>query len=547
MEHHNKSILSFSSTIGLACLFTVGLCLFPEITTAENGNNLPHEAKGFQESSYSLSDYESINLANGNLTWRLPLYTLHTDGGLTYDLALHYNSKIWYTYSYCSYGASGYQTCPESSFLGSAQVADGVKNYGLGWDLRPPRIYLMRETDRFRDKRYSHIFVDQSGARHSLHDDYAWASQGEDNVFFTQDGTNLRFTFDDAENPSSAVMDDGNGTRYIFEQLVPATCDVVDGHPEPDDTDYDEFNFRMEVAGLYLTQIERGPWFEPESDVFVAANRIRFEYRGESATSNLQDCSESPNERWLLRRVTANGINGGGGQIEREVIFDYTDSYLSSVQIPLFDPTLGDSDLSDGYETIRITMETRTIEQKNVDEETCGSSDICLPYEDLSEILFPNGAQFTFNESVTYPLAGENLREVTLPTGAKVSYQFGEWVLGTGLCTDEPGRTDPVWRYCGAPTNFLCGSEPGISHAVMGRGVKRLDMTFRDSATKAPGDPRAQTTVIGNSLDCSTKPGFQTSNMWPYDFRFAFVDDPAGSTNDYLWTVVYCCRLRQTA
>ena len=49
-------------------------------------SDLPEEAIGYDDSSYSLSQYETINLENGNLTFRVPLYTLRTDGGLTYDL-----------------------------------------------------------------------------------------------------------------------------------------------------------------------------------------------------------------------------------------------------------------------------------------------------------------------------------------------------------------------------------------------------------------------------------------------------------------------------
>ena len=49
-------------------------------------SDLPHEQKGFNESGYALSQYENINLANGNLTFHVPLHTVRTDGGLEYPV-----------------------------------------------------------------------------------------------------------------------------------------------------------------------------------------------------------------------------------------------------------------------------------------------------------------------------------------------------------------------------------------------------------------------------------------------------------------------------
>ena len=58
-------------------------------------DEVPHEARGYERSGYDLSTFENINLANGNLSFRIPLASIHTDGGLGYELALHHNSKVW--------------------------------------------------------------------------------------------------------------------------------------------------------------------------------------------------------------------------------------------------------------------------------------------------------------------------------------------------------------------------------------------------------------------------------------------------------------------
>ncbi len=77
----------------------------------------PEGVHGYQESGMNLSEYENVNLATGNLTLNIPLATLTTDGGLSYSVGAFYNSKT-----------------AKSSFY------RGVENFGLGWDMRPPRL-----------------------------------------------------------------------------------------------------------------------------------------------------------------------------------------------------------------------------------------------------------------------------------------------------------------------------------------------------------------------------------------------------------------------
>ena len=91
--------------IGLAALAVV----MP--ASARASDEVPHEARGHERSGYSLSDYENINLANGNLSFRVPLWTVHTDGGLAFELALRHDSKVWHTHRYCTLVPDGYETC----------------------------------------------------------------------------------------------------------------------------------------------------------------------------------------------------------------------------------------------------------------------------------------------------------------------------------------------------------------------------------------------------------------------------------------------------
>jgi len=50
----------------------------------------PEGVHGYQENGIDLSEYENVNLANGNLTLNIPLATLSTDGGLSYTIGAYY-------------------------------------------------------------------------------------------------------------------------------------------------------------------------------------------------------------------------------------------------------------------------------------------------------------------------------------------------------------------------------------------------------------------------------------------------------------------------
>src|SRR5258706_13672266 len=68
------------------------------ITTAVRAQDHPLEAPGFvPNKAYDVHDYDSINTMSGNLVVSIPIGpSFHVNGGLSYGLTLHYNSKLWY-------------------------------------------------------------------------------------------------------------------------------------------------------------------------------------------------------------------------------------------------------------------------------------------------------------------------------------------------------------------------------------------------------------------------------------------------------------------
>jgi hypothetical protein len=80
--------------------------------------------------------------------------------------------------------------------------------------------------------------------------------------FYTRDGSNHRFTVTQVDGAGRALrveMEDGDGNLYIFAHVVPTGCDSS-RRVLPTDLDLSFINFRVETAGLYLSEFQRGPW-----------------------------------------------------------------------------------------------------------------------------------------------------------------------------------------------------------------------------------------------------------------------------------------------
>ncbi len=149
----------------------------------------PDGVKGYRESGMNLSEYENINLQNGNLTLEIPIATVSTDGGLSYSVSAFYNSKVAGRPGYAA-GNDNYR---------------GVENFGLGWDLRPPRLAasIGCEHENSDDTAYPdcnanpgdqfeytiNSFVSSSGASHRLISvpPPGWSSAAPDADSYTED------------------------------------------------------------------------------------------------------------------------------------------------------------------------------------------------------------------------------------------------------------------------------------------------------------------------------------------------------------------------
>ncbi len=472
-------------------------------------DDFPAEAKGYQSTSYDLSQYESVNLANGNLTFRVPLYTLTTNGGLSYDIALHFNSKLWsHRVVQCMNGRALAE--------GRVRVADGVPNYGFGWDLRPPRlemdsecVNLVSPDDPCDEAQLERplAWVDASGARHYLYDSMPWESELSGTAFehacefspgggpcYSWDGTNLRVTpeYDLENNLAGAIVEDGAGTRYIHKHIVlpEHTNDKRYRDNAPEQLDH----FHEEVSGFYLSAIERGP-YGPDG----AANRIEFAYCVEDGEQGNPDmCGLGSLSRpWLLREIRAVGSE------VRPVTLSYLPftvqddpevrvPVLQTMTTPAFDS--GVRDLAFGYVPHEVPVFRWDVGLPNnpCTEEIPGLAP--APFLHLVEL--GEGISFRFAPCVAASCAAEpndwvfgSLRSsdlvVQLPAGGQVAYDIGAHtptgMVNTKTIRDTALESNPALLQ-------VCNPE---ADEFATAGVRLRHRAYHDAATQAP---RVETT-----------------------------------------------------
>lgn len=184
--------------------FYFSLCLILATATAfAQGSGVPEPDKGFQPgNSYAVSNIESINTTNGNLTFDFPLASLPAGrAGLSGGIALSYNSKLWEThegYSRASCGSnpdcSGtyFRTLNRSEDGGWHYITDyrfdsySSTNIGHGTNPSNPTCYPTYQITYQRP-----VIVTPDGAKHELYivNHVGGAKNNDGGLRYTLDGT----------------------------------------------------------------------------------------------------------------------------------------------------------------------------------------------------------------------------------------------------------------------------------------------------------------------------------------------------------------------
>jgi hypothetical protein len=219
------------------------VCAAVALLAAPAGADVENDAVGFSPNHVferALAG-EHIDLLSGNLNLTIPLGpTFQVTDGLSYQLTLYYNSKIWE--HMCRENLPPDQYCP-----GSFPVRD---DWGLGFDLGFGRIYrreakmsgstILEPKDKTNVYRYrtpdgaEHLFFADSSCKyepcgatnHQVQSLGGTGTPGGVGGYVTLDGTGIRVTGSAA---SGWVVYPGNGTRLIFNKKSTTTDPLYNG------------------------------------------------------------------------------------------------------------------------------------------------------------------------------------------------------------------------------------------------------------------------------------------------------------------------------
>lgn len=450
-------------------------CLPAERAFAQNQHS--NQARGFDANGvYSSTEIDSVNLFNGNLILSIPVGgPQKVSGGLSYSLALFYNSNLWNHQEVCpvnvSYKVPVWTTTdasgnivitdppndsqepnsPRSASSGCYTMTEPnpEANAGMGWQLSlgklfPPR-YNESDGDRLKTEKQNWVYVAPDGSEHSF---YARPHQTDpqepgdgdpatDPVTYTRDGSYLR-------------MKIVGGDRHI---------EFPEGYTHV----FHNFSTNGALVDWRLTRMQ---------DQFN--NYVNVTY---------------PAGQWVL------ADNHGRTQrvIFQKLAADFP-PVVTEVQLTAFGNTTA---------SYLFSYVTQTVERASpyVHDLPGYSSHVQVPF--LVALTLPDASQYTMPLYNSYDLDGSYsssrlrgvIRGVTLPTGGRIEWEYSG---APGIPTvDEQGRR--LWY--GYP---IVSSARGYSRSSI--GVRRRKVIESGVTYVWQYDPRPEPSSNPGSTDPAYAP-----------------------------------------
>src|SRR5215217_1506548 len=89
----SKSLLRIVSTVVASVLLTICLMIDVKAQGSTDGTTPLGLTPGSPTGSYALSDFDVVNLYNGSVNFRLPIYQIAGRGGAAYGITLQVQKK----------------------------------------------------------------------------------------------------------------------------------------------------------------------------------------------------------------------------------------------------------------------------------------------------------------------------------------------------------------------------------------------------------------------------------------------------------------------
>jgi YD repeat-containing protein len=368
----------------------------------------PNVEKGFAaDKMYQFGDIDHVNLFNGNLSLTIPISSTPVSDHLALSLTLVYNTKLWSAISK-PYNVGGQQ--------GSAPLytPERRSNAGLGWTLTLGRLLDPSETDvnSIINGSTQFAYMSPDGSDRLFYTTLHNGETATAGVLYSRDNTYLRLSDDGSEK----VLESPDGIRRRFESYtdtIPNTTCITAPCP------------------AYTRWRLKRVW-------------DRFE--------NYVDIDYSTAGQWTITdhygRVTTVHFLAHASDVDAEYL-----QQVSSVEVP-----------KQGGGTTSYTFSYEGVDDPNNPQDKWVKTGACdVPHPDtpvgyrlplLKSLTLPDSTVYTF--SYTGPIGdtldsvapGGNeactaggLASVTLPTKAKISYEYGIYDLPTLACHDDVDAT----------------------------------------------------------------------------------------------------------
>ncbi len=357
-----------------------------QATTAFAQNQHQMRGRGFKpEDVYDVGDVDTVSLFNGSLTIRIPIGgTYPVGGGISYGLALVYNSYLWDYEDYHHTDNQIYQSA----------VPNALSNAGLGWtvtfgELVPPN------TEPINDDDTRWLYVGADGARHVFYDTLHEGDVNNANVWYTRDSSYLRMKRLGG-SPVQYDIEFPDGTLHTFAEFEPGRWEVVricDRFVPPNEVTID----RSDPVDWVI------------SDPHLPAQHIKFR----------SDFLDGALPRPQIDRIELTAFNGATATY----LFEYEERFIER---GCQDEVIG-LDVPGYPETLEVPL----------------LQAVRLPHGESYEMIDPdtNGAYYHGVCDGTGQATGR-IRGMRLPTGGRVEWTYGQWAFSA---LNEPMRLP--WRY----------------------------------------------------------------------------------------------------
>jgi YD repeat-containing protein len=395
------------------------IALFFACTLGVLAQTHPNVEKGFAaDKMYQFGDIDHVNLFNGNLSLTIPISSTPVSDHLALSLTLVYNTKLWSAISK-PYNVGGQQ--------GSAPLytPERRSNAGLGWTLTLGRLLDPSETDvnSIINGSTQFAYMSPDGSDRLFYGTLHAGETPTAGVLYSRDNTYLRLS----DGGAGKLLESPDGTTREFESYtdsIPNTTCIT-------------------------------PPCSPYTRWRLTTIRDRF--------GNHIDVSYSTAGQWRITdqydRLTIVHFTAHASDVDAEYV-----QQVSSIEVPA--PGGGTTFYTLGYEG---GDDPNNPQDKWVKTGACD-----VPHPDtpvgyrlplLKSLTLPDSTVYTFTytgpigDTLDSVAPGGNeactaggLASVTLPTKAKISYEYGIYDLPTLACHDDP---DPIAESSGIKTRTV--------------------------------------------------------------------------------------------